>query len=165
MITLGSLVLLIGGLGIGWFSVDESSVVAGVLGIVAFGGAFLCIPWYCWAFPVIDARNTRPSWKYAPRQRRTLLMTLIWLPTFFITLSLFALIFIGTTQGGADPMAIQVVGGLLIFSLLCAAPCHIVSRRFFRNSVAAMKLCYHCGYDLRATTGEHCPECGHPIGK
>jgi len=59
---------------------------------------------------------------------------------------------------GAMPYAIT--GAALIAIGLTVS---YFSGRTYRKTVAAQRICYHCAYDLRATTGDTCPECGAPV--
>ncbi|MEM9252880.1 MAG: hypothetical protein AAGB29_11075 [Planctomycetota bacterium] len=42
-------------------------------------------------------------------------------------------------------------------------PFRVLTQRRFRRTIAAARICFGCGYNLRGTTSNACPECGEPV--
>ncbi|MEX0652848.1 MAG: hypothetical protein WDZ31_01550 [Phycisphaeraceae bacterium] len=140
---------------------------------VAGGCMGAMILWQAWVFPWFRAKDGPSEAADTPRQELRDLRFVIWLP--IVSLAVIGLLLaVGepalryVMQGQWQWSAAMTLGFVLLGGLGPACLwCHWLARRVtrrFQQRTADMRLCFHCGYDLRGSPGPTCPECGGDRG-
>lgn len=148
------------------YSTNQITLVVAIYISAALSIAFWF--WITLAVPLIESGDAQVRWRKPPR--KILLEHRIMLFALPQVLAAYAIgaIAVNIHDQAMYPDAsltswwyIVVVVGFAAASLL---PSLLAMRwhcsRFMKN-VTARRVCYQCGYDLRATTCKECPECGY----
>jgi len=125
--------------------------------------------WLMGVAPILAARDRGIGWHLTPRATRIgqwgrlIAIPALLAGTGVLVLAEAALDAMdhGAFDWPAASLAAALIGGGILVGVL-TTPLRRWHRRLFMANVRDRKLCYHCGYDLRATTGDTCPECGKP---
>jgi len=130
------------------------AIALGVL--VTFG-----FVWLCCTAPVIASNRPLKGTESRPRRRRALLIILPLSPG--LVLSLATLLGIVDVSGHRTSEGLVIPCGLSMFFLLWGVVFSMWINHRCKHACFRARICFDCGYDLRASPGAHCPECGTTI--
>lgn len=127
------------------------------------------VVWQAWVFPWFRAADGPSGTAESPQRELRDMRFVIWLPAIGLVALCLTLTLAGPmleyfdarrwmpTPGASwGLVAAAAIGPVCAWSWWYSRH---VSRRF-RQRTAAAALCFACGYDLRGTPGQACPECG-----
>lgn len=120
----------------------------------------LLVLWLSWALPWFASADGRPR-RRPPRQRLLGMRANVWVPTLF-AVGVTAFMFVSDWPKDKQPWLAALGVAVAIAALTALWLGRRVEQRL-RRAVARTNLCFDCGYDLRATESEACPECGRRI--
>lgn len=118
--------------------------------------------WVCWVLPVKKAsREIVHSPSYSAKAHRLL----IWIPVLIcagMPILFLAVALQDPPFEDSDFSRIFMGVGVTIAAAGVSFRCDVVMRRRLRENLATPR-CYSCGYDLRGSLADDCPECGTTI--
>jgi hypothetical protein len=124
--------------------------------------------WGCWVCPVLEAGRPDLRRIARPANLARFIRFVIWSPALAPFLAAAAGLPIAFVAYGGHLSRIDwVVPTWLIAAWpVSVVVCAIVDRwamRTLRRALTERRMCLGCGYDLRATAGDACPECGRAV--
>jgi hypothetical protein len=137
--------------------------ILGTVALTAAGLAVAGVFWFAWGWTFVEAANPIAAGARPPRTRLGMLTRYALLPAGIVGFWLAIMLVLFSRRGGQWVVNMPVVVGTAAFVTLAAIGWgwrHILKRRVRRSAIES-KVCYQCGYDLRASPSSECPECGH----
>jgi MFS family permease len=137
-----------------------------IIGISLLTLVALAFAWTCWVVPVLSATDIPLRTKLPPSHRRSSLLMFTLAPG--VALLALAVPFGYMHLRDRDWMwtwsteqrRIAVVFAISVAMIAIGAFVGRLAIRRLRRASAQHRICYTCGYDLRATPTGDCPECG-----
>lgn len=162
------IVLLISSLGVGSFGQGLAALISAGVFVLGFVGY---VVWGCWIAPVIRAGSICHLY-WGNKNPRVLsrgigftpFMPVLWI--LFVS-GYFVFIYLNILRPPDAPpfpyLAWSIATLIIAFALLVIAiPVRFWTQRRLKQTLLLENICFECGYQLRDTASNACPECGEP---
>ncbi|NBC10290.1 MAG: hypothetical protein GVY24_00960 [Planctomycetes bacterium] len=136
---------------------------------VCMVGVVVFIVWYSLATPYFESGDARAKWMHHPGEVASgYRLRMFMIPAMMIIVAAMVIpgLFIDSDRDTKVMQSLLLSGAILLAACMVALaiwPLHRACQRRLRRNISIRQICFHCGYDLHASPGTHCPECGAAI--